>query len=247
MRVVITGGRGLLGSRLSPMLAERGHDVIVTSRSATGDGAVAADLLTGEGLGEAMSGADVIIHLASDAQKPKKVDVAGTERLLSVLDPGQRIVYMSIVGVDRHPFFYYRSKLQVEQMIESSGIPFTILRATQFHEFVAFFLGAAVRSVAAIVPKKFVFQPVDTGEVASHLADLMEEGRTGLVPDFAGPEIHTAEYLARTLMEQQGRERPMIPLPVFGRAASAFKQGIHTNPERAVGNRTWEQFLSERA
>ena len=241
MRVTVLGGAGLLGRRLVPLLGETGHDVTVASRSTK----VRADLTTGEGLAEAVEDADLVVHLASDARKPDKVDVAGTQNLLEVLE-NQHVFYMSIVGVDRHPFAYYRAKYRAEQLIESSGLTHTILRATQFHDFVDYFLGAACKPPIALIPKRFVFQPVDTAEVASELATLIHARRTGLQPDFAGPTIHSAEHLARSLMEAKGRERPILNLPVSGKAARAFKEGVHTNSEQAVGRKTWDEFLDER-
>jgi uncharacterized protein YbjT (DUF2867 family) len=244
VKVTVVGGKGLLGSHLSPTLTENGHDVTITTRSATSEGEMEADLESGKGLREAMADADVVVHLASDPRKPRDIDVAGTRKLLEALTDGQLIVYMSIVGVDRHPFFYYRAKRETEQMIEASGHRFTILRATQFHDFVAYFLGAASRPPIAFIPKTFVFQPVDTGEVADQIARLIDEPSQGIQPDFAGPAIHTAEYLARSLMSARGKERPMVSLPVFGKSANAFRAGVHTNPDRAVGVRTWEDFLA---
>lgn len=241
MRVTVLGGKGLLGSRLIPLLDEVGNDVTVASRSA----GAKVDLETGEGLEQAVEDADIVVHLASDPRKPRKVDVAGTARLLDALD-GQHVFYLSIVGVDRHPFSYYQAKHEAEQLITQSGLPYTILRATQFHDFVAYFLGAAVRYPVALVPKRFVFQPVDTDEVARELATLIHARRPGLQPDFAGPEVHTAEHLARTLMTAMGKRRMMINLPVPSDSARAFRAGAHTNPEQAVGRRTWNEYLEER-
>lgn len=244
MKVTVLGGTGLLGSRLTPLLEDAGHEVLVGSRSSSGEGRVRADLVSGEGLEVAVDGADVVVHLVSDARQPSKTDVGGTRRLLDVLG-AQHLVYMSIVGVDRHPFFYYQAKHQVERMIDKAGVRHSILRATQFHDFVAYFLGPASKPPIALIPKKFVFQPIDTGEVAEHLAGIVESREPGLQPDIAGPAIHDAEYLARSLMEAKGRERPILNLPVPGKAARAFKEGAHTNPERAVGTRTWEDHLEE--
>lgn len=244
MRVTVLGGKGLLGRHLVPMLAERGHDVRVTSRNPEGELEAKADFISGEGIGDAIEVADVIVHLVSDARKPAKTDLAGTQRLLGTMK-GQHLVYISIVGVDRHPFAYYRAKLEVERLIGDSGVDHTILRATQFHDFVAYFLGAACRPPVALIPKRFVFQPIDTAEVASELTTLVETKRPGLQPDMAGPVVHNAEYLARTLMSAKGRERPVLNLPVPGRAARAFREGAHTNPARAVGKRTWEDYLEQ--
>lgn len=243
MRISLIGGSGLLGRRLQPLLSDAGHEVVVSSRAARGEDQVKADLETGRGLAEAVRAADVVAHLASDARKPQKVDVAGTRRLLDAMG-NQHLVYMSIVGVDQQPFSYYQAKHQAERLIEKSGVRHSILRATQFHDFVAFFLGAACKPPVALIPKRFVFQPIDTGEVAQVLAELIESRKPGLQPDLGGPAVHTAEYLARTLMEARGREKPMLNLPVFGKAAAAFKAGVHTNPDRALGTKTWEEYLA---
>ena len=215
---------------------------MIASRSAEGAGNTRADLSTGEGLGEAIDGCDVVLHLASNVRDQKRTDIEGTERLFEVI--GRRhLVYMSIVGVDKHPFRYYRTKFQVEQMIGESGVAHTIVRATQFHEFVAFALGAMTKAPVALIPKKFVFQPIATREVAEMVADVLEKTPGGLLPDIAGPKIHTAEFLARTLMEAKGRERPILNLPLFGSTAEAFRTGVHTNADRAVGELTWEEWL----
>ncbi len=240
MKVTVLGGRGLLGARVTHLLRDAGHQVVAASRSAQ----VPVDLVSGSGLAEIMAEADTVVHLASDARRPKKVDVEGTRKVLSHMKPDQHIVYMSIVGVDRHPFGYYQAKFQAEQMIEGAGHSHSIVRATQFHDFVALFIGAACRPKVALIPKEFVFQPIDTGEVASRVAEVVETREPGLLPDLAGPEIHTTEYLARTLMAAQGRKKSMLNLPAFGKAARAFKAGLHTNPERAVGVRTWAEYLA---
>ena len=240
MNVTVLGGRGLLGARVTRLLRDAGHEVLAASRSAQ----ALVDLTTGEGLPEAVSQADVVAHLASDARRPKKVDIGGTKRLLDVLEPDQRLIYVSIVGVDRHPFAYYQAKYAAEQMIIDAHENHVILRATQFHDFVAFFLGAALKPMVALIPKKFVFQPIDTDEVASRVAGLVHSSQMGLLPDVAGPEVHTAEHLARTLMAAQGKKKPMLNLPVPGKSAAAFKAGVHTNPDEAVGVRTWSEYLA---
>lgn len=230
----------MLGSRVTRLLREAGHEVVVASRSA----ATPVDLATGRGLGEAIGEADTVVHLASDARRPKKVDVGGTRRLLEMIEPDQKLIYCSIVGVDRHPFGYYRAKHEAEQMIAASHPNHVTLRATQFHDFIAFIIGAACRPMVATIPKRFVFQPVDTDEVAIRVAGLVHTSHAGLLPDVAGPEVLTAEHLARTLMAAQGRKKPILNLPVPGKVGKAFREGLHTNPDEAVGTRTWAEYLA---
>lgn len=244
MKVTVLGGKGLLGRHLTPLLDERGHQATVTTRAPSDGAELRADFVSGEGIEQAVDSADVVVHLVSNAAKPAKTDVEGTRKLLDVIT-GQHLVYVSIVGVDRHPFAYYRAKHETERLIAESGVAHSILRATQFHDFIARIMRAACRPPLALIPKKFVFQPIDVGEVAIAVADLVESRKPGLQPDMAGPEILTAEHLARTLMEAIGRERPMMNLPVLGQAARAFRDGLHTNLERAVGQKTWDGYLEE--
>jgi len=135
--VLVTGGAGVLGRPVVARLRERGADVRVLSRRAGGEpGRVQGDLETGTGLVEAVAGVDVIVHCASagDWLRPQR-DVVQTRNLLAAVGPARpHIVYVSIVGVDRIRFGYYRAKLECERMIAASGLPWTVLRATQFHE-----------------------------------------------------------------------------------------------------------------
>lgn len=241
MNVTVLGGRGLLGSRVTHLLEEAGHEVQIASRSAQ----TPVDLATGRGLAAAVKDSDAVIHLASDARRPRRVDVEGTRRLIDVIEEDQRLIFASIVGVDRHPFAYYRAKYAAERIIADRHENHVILRSTQFHDFVAFFIGAALRPMVALIPKNFVFQPVDTGEVASRVAGLIHSSQRGLLPDFAGPEVLTADYLARTLLAARGKTKPILNLPVPGKAAAAFRAGLHTNPDEAVGVRTWDEYLAD--
>lgn len=238
MNLTVIGGKGLLGSHLVPLLEEAGHSVTVGSRNTD----PAVDLGSGAGIAASIADADVIFHLASDATRPKKVDLHGTQRIIKAMT-GQRLIYVSIVGVDRHPRPYYRVKHEVERMIEQSDVDHTIVRVTQFHDFVAYLLSKTLRLPIGFVPHRFVFQPIDTAEVAGHLAGLVEyEGHRA--PDLAGPEVLGVAELARSLMTERGLERPLIQIPIPGKIAGAFRKGLHTNPDRAVGKVTWADYLA---
>jgi uncharacterized protein YbjT (DUF2867 family) len=153
---------------------------------------------------------------------------------------------MSIVGVDRHPLPYYKAKYAVEKLIEGAGGLHTIVRATQFHDLIAHRLEQMTRFPIARVPMGHVYQPIDLREVADEVAGLVEARPQGRAPDLAGPEILGIEHLARTYMSAKGKERPLLRYPRPGRVSRAFRQGLHTNPERAVGKVTWADHLQRR-
>lgn len=245
-RVLVTGGTGMLGRVLVPALAAAGHDVKVLSRHVQ-HGVVSGDLRTGEGIAAAVAAVDVVVHAAtSPFRRTRAVDVEGTERLLQACadaDVGH-FIFPSIVGVDRHPFRYYRAKWEAEQVVEAGPVRWTIARATQFHDLLDQVLHRAVHLPAVPIPRGFVFQPVDTAEYASVLVDLVAAGPAGRAPDTGGPEVLPLRDLARAWLSARGRRRPLVAVPAPGRTARAFRQGVHTCPERTVGTVTWEQYLS---
>ncbi len=239
-----------MGRIMTRLLLERGNRVTIASRSVSpqpGPGVNGAriDLTTGEGIAEAMTGADAVVHLASDPNRAREVDVGGTERLLEQVGD-RHLIYLSIVGVDRHPLPYYRSKLAAERLIEGAGGLHTILRATQFHDFLVHRVDRMTHSPIARVPKGYVYQPVDIHEVAGELATLVETRPQGRAPDLGGPEVLGIAQLARSYMIAGRRRRPLIEIPRFGPVARAFRAGVHTNPDRAVGKVTWAEHLERR-
>ena len=196
---LVTGGTGSLGSRVVNRLRGAGREVRALSRSVR-SGTVRGDLLTGEGLKEAVEGVDVIVHCASSPTKTRRTDVEGTERLLKTAEQAgvSNFVFISIVGVDRNPYYpYYRMKLEVERIIEQSAVPYTILRATQFHEFVLRLIQFLDRLPVMVMPKGFLLQPIDIGEVADRLVEIALSEPAERASDIGGPEIKTAAEFAR--------------------------------------------------
>ena len=171
------------------------------------------DLATGAGLREALTGVETVLHLATSAGKK---DVPQIERLLSAArEAGIRhFVYISIVGVDAVPFPYYRAKFACEQAIERSGIPFTILRATQFHSFVAM-VPRSQRRMPVILSVDAPDQPIAVEEVAVRLAELVEAGPSGRVADIGGPEQLT---------------RPMQAASPYSRVSRRSRHSSGTEP-----------------
>src|SRR4051794_25379261 len=176
MDVLVTGGTGRLGRRLMAPLQEAGHSVRQMSRRGAGPGGVRGDLATGRDLTTALAGAEAVVHAATDPRgDPWQVDVAGTRRLVEAVDRSRlrHVVYLSIVGVDRIPYGYYRAKSGAERVLLAPGIPVTLRRVTQSPHFVDFLLASARRGPVLPVPMGWRVQPVDVGDVAGHVADVI--------------------------------------------------------------------------
>ncbi|WP_046731950.1 SDR family oxidoreductase [Streptomyces humi] len=240
---LVTGGTGTLGRLVAARLRADGHEVRVLSRHAQ---PYAVDLRTGgAGLDTALAGVDTVVHCAST---PKGGDERAAANLIAAARRASvgHLVYISIVGVDRVPFGYYRAKLAVERLVEESGLGWTVLRTTQFHDLlVTLFEGLAKAPVLA-VPRGVPDQPIEVAEVADRLAELAGAGPAGRVADMGGPEVRSLESLARAYLKASGRRRAVVGVPLFGGAYRAFRDGGHLTPERAVGKGTFEDFLTRR-
>jgi uncharacterized protein YbjT (DUF2867 family) len=254
--ILVTGGTGTLGRQVIPRLRDAGRKVRVLSRSSrenNGIEFVTGDLATGEGVEAAVQGAEVILHLAGS----NKGDEVKTETLARAASKAgvRHLVYISVVGADRVPvvsgvdramFGYFASKLGAERVVAESGVPWTTLRATQFHDLSFTTASQMVRLPVIPVPSGVRFQPIDTGEVAARLVELALGAPAGLVPDMAGPRVYEMSELVRSYVQARGKHRAILPVRLPGRAARAFREGANLAPERAVGRRTWEEFLAER-
>jgi len=208
------------------------------------------DLASGEGLREAVEGVETVFHLASDFNNAEAVDVLGTRRLAAAsLAAGvSHLVYISIVGIDDIPTGYYRRKREAERIVESSGVPHSIQRATQFHSFIDNLLSKAARvPFVMLLPAGFKFQSVDESEVARRLAVCLDEGPRGRLADFGGPEVLALEEMARAWMEARGVRKKLVRLPLPGAAARALRAGKNTAPEGARGAIRWREWLERRA
>jgi uncharacterized protein YbjT (DUF2867 family) len=246
MDVLVTGGTGRLGRRLVQPLQEAGHTVKLMSRRGTGPGGIRGDLATGRDLDTALAGAEVVVHAATDPQgDPWQVDVAGTRRLVQAVDRDRlrHLVYVSIVGVDRIPWGYYRAKFAAEQVLLASGLPVTLLRVTQFHEFVDSLLDTARRGPVLPVPMGWRVQPVDVGDVAEHLADVVGRPPANGVVEYGGPEEVAAADLARAWAAARAPGAHVVATPLPGKLGAAFRDGaaLPTGGER--GRRTYGQHL----
>lgn len=255
--ILVTGGTGTLGRLVVARLHNAGHRVRVLSRRGHEDNQgiafVTGDLATGEGIEAAVEGVEIILHCAGSTKGDE--DKAGHLVEAASRVGTRHLVYISVVGADKIPvagridralFGYFASKLAAERIVADSGLPWTTLRATQFHDLTLMTVSQMARMPVIPVPTGFRFQPVDTGEVATRLVELALGSPAGMVPDLAGPRIYAMADLIRGYLQATGKHRPILPLRVPGRAAAAFRAGANLAPDRAVGHRTWEEFLDGR-
>src|SRR5437870_6480788 len=230
MKIVVIGGTGLIGSKTVPTLRQGGHEVVAASPN-TG-----VNSITGEGLREAMAGTQVVIDLANSPSFEDKAvleffETSGRNLLAAEAAAGVRHhVPLSIVGTDRTPDNgYFRAKVAQEKLIEKSGIPYTIIRSTQFLEFLG---GIAASSADGKIVRLSpgLFQPIAADDVAAIVADVaLAAPRNGIV-EIAGPERApfneiVARYLkalgdpSRVVSDPEARyfggrveERSLVPL-----------------------------------
>jgi uncharacterized protein YbjT (DUF2867 family) len=256
-RILVTGGTGTLGRQIVPRLQAAGCDVRVLSRrtreAADGIEYMTGDLLKDEGIQAAVDGAGIIVHCAGG----RKGDDEATRNLVRAASRAgaQHLVYISVIGADRIPvvsgidrtmFGYFGFKLAAERVVADSGLPWTTLRAAQFHDLSLMVAQQMARLPVIPVPAGVRFQPVDTGEVAARLVELALGTPAGLVPDMGGPRVYSMADLLRGYLRARGQRRVLVPVWLPGRAARAVRAGANLAPQRAVGHRTWEDFLADR-
>lgn len=207
-----------------------------------------ADLTTGSGLAEAVAGCDLIVHCATNSPSGKG-DAEGTRRLCDAAKEagGVPVFYISIVGIDRISYPYYNAKVACEKILEESGVPWTNLRATQFHSLLDRLLSIARRIPGLLfLPTSFKFQPIDTGEVAARMVEYAASGAFGRLPDLGGPEVLTAGEIAQAWLRARGERRLIINVPLPGKAAAGFRKGHNCVPENPQGTITWRAWLERR-
>ena len=246
--ILVTGGTGTLGSAVVRRLLDVGATPRVMSRRPRPDWPgdwVVADLRSGDGLDVALSGIDVIIHCADDTQGGKHGSTV-TRNLVEAATRAEsppHLVYISIVGIEHVPVGYYRAKLSDEQLVENSGLPYTILRATQFHDLVRVILAGTAVLPVMVVPS-MRFQPIDVQDVAARLVELASTEPAGRAVDIGGPEVHDIRELARSWKQATGKRRPVVPVRPPGKIFVALRRGFNLVPGNAAGTITFEKYLA---
>jgi uncharacterized protein YbjT (DUF2867 family) len=242
MTILVTGGTGALGTPTVALLKDAGHDIRVLSRK---PGPYMGDLTSGAGLAEAFAGVDTVLHLATSAGSK---DTAQTRNAVNAARAAgvSHFIYISIVGVDAVPYPYYKSKLASERIIESSDLPFTILRATQFHSFIAMFIKLQ-RRLPVILAVDVPDQPIAVEEVAVRLVELVKAGPSGRVADIGGPEHLRLLDAIATWQTAAGTHKPVWILRFFGKTIRAFKAGKHMTALPGFGRETFAEYAANAA
>jgi uncharacterized protein YbjT (DUF2867 family) len=210
MKIVVIGGTGLIGSNVVARLRREGHDVVPAS---PGTG---VNTVTGEGLDAALAGADAVVDVANSPSFEDKAvleffTTAGRNLLAAEARAGVRHhVGLSIVGTDRLPENgYFRAKVAQENLIKASPIPYTILRSTQFFEFIGGIIESGLQGDTIHLSPALI-QPIAASDVSALLAELaVSAPRNGTI-EVGGPERFPLDELARVFMAEHGDRRPLI-------------------------------------
>ena len=244
MRIAVAGGTGAVGRHVVDVARERGHDAVVLTRSN------GVDLVAAHGLAAALAGVDAVIDVASVQTVSSKAarDFFGavTRHLLAAEEAAgvRHHVALSIVGVDDASYGYYAGKLLQEQLVEAGRVPWTLLRATQFHEFASqIFERMKVGPVVTVPAMRS--QPVAAREVGERLVDLAEGAPAGRVRDLAGPHEERMSDVVRRWAKAVGRPGWVVEMPVPGGFGRAMRDGtLLPRPGAVLGRQTFDEWLA---
>jgi len=214
LTIAVAGGTGTVGRHAVEAIRVAGHTAVVLSR---GSG---VDLVTGSGLDAALDGVDAVIDTANvstlSADEATRFFTRATGNLVAAADRAGvgHVVLLSIVGIDRMPHDYYAGKVAQERVMEASSVPWSILRATQFHEFAAQLFARAALGPLHVAPRARV-QPIAAREVGAHLARLAAEPARGRTPDLAGPREERLDEMVKAYARRTGHRGwiPSVSLP----------------------------------
>ena len=250
MRIAVVGGTGLLGSLVVRELAAGGDEVRVLSRRAparmpAGISHRHIDLAAGVGLAAGVEGMEAVVDASNALKEAEGVLVEGTRRLLeaeSAAGVGHHIA-ISIVGCDRTPWAYYDAKTAQEEAVAAGPVPWSTLRATQFHQLLSGTFESAGRYRVAPASRRIRLQPIDPAVVAKRLAEIAHAGPAGRVPDIAGPAVQSLSDLSRAWRRHAGRRLFPIPAPIPGKLGRALREASLCNPEAATDGPTFAEWL----
>lgn len=244
MKIAVAGGTGMVGSLLVTQLKMAGHDPVVLARS-TG-----VDLVTGDGLEDRLDGVEAVVDVTSigttSARAATRFFTTTTANLLAAeYAAGVRHhVLLSIVGIDETPFGYYVGKVAQEKAVEDGKVPATIVRATQFHEFAAQMIERSTLGPFVLVPQ-MRSAPIAAREVAATLVRVASGVPQGRVGDLRGPHEESVPVMTRRLLRQRGSHRPVLALPLPGKAGTAMRGGaLIPHDPGTIGIQSYADWLA---
>jgi len=248
MRVAVAGGTGVVGHHVVDVLRERGHEPVVLTRS-TG-----VDLVTGDGLSGALQGVDAVIDVVSKLTQNGKVATAffeATSRNLLDAEKADGVkhhVLLGIVGSQKSRYGYYLGKMVQERLVHAGEVPWTEVRATQFHEFSQQIYGVARIGPIVLAPNGRV-QPIAAREVAERLVELAEGAPSGLVAELAGPREESLSHMVRAAARATGKRSPVLGIPAPGAGGRAMRDGTllpdpTLRPPAQLGKQTFDEWLA---
>jgi uncharacterized protein YbjT (DUF2867 family) len=224
MRIAVAGGTGTVGREVVAAARAGGHDVVVMSRS-TG-----VDLRTGAGLEAALAGVDAVVDVASvgtmSAEESVEFFQTASDNLLRAAAQAgvAHAVLLSIVGIDRNPHGYYAGKVAQEAVYERADLPWSIVRATQFHEFADQVARQARFGPLQLAPRART-QPIAASAVAEHLLAVASRPAEGRTTDIAGPREESLSAMIRAWVRHQGRRGPVISVSLPGAQMRGMRAG----------------------
>lgn len=260
--VLVTGGTGHLGRDVVQLLKDEGRRVRVLARNPGQDPEVEwikGDLGTGEGVADAVAGADMVVHAATNspaaqhgmlrvrdfAGSPSDVDIDGTRLLLAEASKGhvEHFLHISIIGVQQSRLPYMRVKAAAEDLVRAGSVPWSILPAAAFYWLFARMFDTMASRRAWPLPANIETQPCDSAEFAKHVVACLNDGPSGIRPDFGGPQIASMVEFARLYQAARGLRRRILPLRLPARMVRAA--GRQTCQEDGIrGTTTWSEWLA---
>lgn len=254
-KILLTGGTGQLGKKLIEFLSGEDFLIEVLTRDTNKSlkekvTYLNADLCQPKSLQVLISEYQAIVHWASNPKNTEEMDIKGTTNLIERLSNHkvENFIHISIIGIDRTDFPYYKSKLRTEEIIKNSGLPYTILRVTQFHDFVYHRILNAGNTQAETlaVPQGLKFQSIDLTDVCREVLNLLKNKPINTVLEIRGPQILSIDEILDAHIQIIALEKKVSMVPVQNEFQKLFTTGINISSHAIKGHIQWVDFLRKK-